>query len=109
MLVAACAISFVSCDKKTAESETHSQTFTLGEASYDIEVQKVKDLTEIESSSVDYEGGVDRYILATGGEITISKDGDIYTIDMTDMQFNGVEGIFTSHYVGTMPYFDFPF
>lgn len=302
MLVAAFAMSFVSCDKKTTESETHSQTFTLGEASYaidnaitieniqyhgsdaysaivlsqgkmignnggegkgvvivfhgnitagthnltfnpvyptanfpmyfvaelevddivnfsidnlleqedvyvgtsgsftlemdgaiytlttnSIEVKKIKDFEDIETSSIDYEGGVDRYVLATveegdingtdivtagttkykifmidvnivafiaengdmigftstasfangiptgtfsydtypiiyveqmninapkgatSGNITIAREGDIYTIDMTDMQFNGVEGIFTSHYVGTMPYFDFPF
>lgn len=46
---------------------------------------------------------------ASSGNITVSKDGDIYTIDMTDVEFNGVEGTFTMHYVGTMPYFDFPF
>lgn len=302
MLVAAFAMSFVSCEKKTTESETHSQTFTLGETSYSIdnavtienikyngsqtynaivlsqgqmignnggegkgvvivfqgaitagtynptynplnptvsfpkyivaelevedivnfsvedllnqddvyvassgsftlemdqnqftittdgiEVEKVKDPAVIETSSVDYEGGVARYTLAeveegningtnivtagvtkykvfmmdmyiaafiaentdmigfisqasmangipagtysyqnypiiyvngmnikepksaTEGTITVARDGDIYTIDMTGMQFTGVDGIFNLHYVGTMPYFDFPF
>jgi hypothetical protein len=301
MLVAAFAMSFVSCEKKTTESETHSQTFTLGEASYaidnaitieniqyngsknynaiilsqgqmignnggegkgvvivfqgaittgtfhptfdplnpavnfpkyfvaelevddivnfsienlmsqedvyvaksgsftlaidnvytittdGIEVEKVSNHSVIETSSVDYEGGVERYVLATveegningtnivtagvtkynifmmdmyiaafiaenadmigfisrtsmangipvgtysyqnypiiyvggmnikdpktatNGTITVAREGDVYTIDMTDMQFTGVDGIFTLHYVGTMPYFDFPF
>jgi hypothetical protein len=298
MLVAAFAMSFVSCDKKTTESETHSQTFTLGETSFaidnaitieniqyqgsdvysaivlsqgkmignnsgegkgvvivfhgditagthnlafnplyptanfpmyfvaelqvddivnfslenlmeqegvfvgtsgsftlamdgnvytltteGIEVKKIKDLSVIEPSSVDYEGGVDRYVLATvvegnfngtnivtagttkytiaivqanfaafitesadmialisgnsipvgtftyedypimyiptmntanavratGGEGTISKDGDYYTIDMTGLVFDGMVGTSALHYVGTMPYFDFPF
>ena len=302
MLIAAFAMSFVSCEKKTTESETHSQTFTLGETSYSIdnaitienikyngsqtynaivlsqsqmignnggegegviivfqgaitagtynptynplnptvsfpkyfvaelevedivnfsiddlldqddvyvatsgsftleidgttytittdgiEVEKVKDTAVVETSSVDYEGGVDRYVLATveegdingtnivtagvtkykvftmdmyiaafiaenadmigfisqasmangiptgtysyqnypiiyvsgmnikdpktatNGTITVARDGDIYTIDMTDMQFTGIDGIFNLHYVGTMPYFDFPF
>lgn len=45
---------------------------------------------------------------ATSGSITVAKDGDIYTIDMTDMEFNGINGIFTLHYVGTMPYFNLP-
>lgn len=298
MLVAAFAMSFVSCEKKTTESETHSQTFTLGETSYSIdnaitieniqyngsqnynaivlsqsqmtgenggkgegvvivfqgaitagtynptfdpynptvsfpkyfvaelevedivnfsinnlmsqedvyvasagsftlemdgdiftittdgiEVEKISDPAIIETSSVDYEGDVDRYILATveegnfngtnivtagttkykiaivqtdivafitenadmialvsangipegtftysdypvvyiptmntanaknatGGEITISKDGEIYTIDMTGLVFDGMAGTSALHYVGTMPYFEFPF
>jgi hypothetical protein len=46
---------------------------------------------------------------ASSGNIVISKSGDNYTIDFTDIEFSGVEGIFTMHYVGTMPYFDFPF
>ena len=36
MLFAALAFGFTSCDKTTSESDTHSQTFTLGETSYDI-------------------------------------------------------------------------
>ena len=36
MLVAALAFGFTSCDKTASESETHSQTFTLGETTYDI-------------------------------------------------------------------------
>ncbi len=303
MLVAAFAMSFVSCEKKTTESETHSQTFTLGETSYSIdnaitieniqyngsqnynaivlsqsqmtgenggkgegvvivfqgaitagtynptfdpynptvsfpkyfvaelevedivnfsiddlmsqedvyvasagsftlemdgdiftittdgiEVEKISDPAIIETSSVDYEGDVDRYILATveegnfngtnivtagwtryqimfvqtnivafiteagdmvgytttasfnngipegtytidnshqfiyvegmnikapkfasGGEMTVTKDGEIYTIDMTGLVFDGMAGTSALHYVGTMPYFEFPF
>ena len=303
MLVAAFATSFVSCQKKTTESETHSQTFTLGETSYSIdnaitieniqyngsqtynaivlsqsqmigenggegkgvimvfqgaitagtynpqfdpanpnvsfpkyfvaelevedivnfsiddlmsqedvyvatsgsftieidgtlytittdgiEVEKVVDPAVTETSSVDYEGGVDRYVLATvqegnfngtnivtagwtryqimfvqtnivafitetgdmigytttaafndgipegtytidnthqfiyvekmniknpkfasGGEMTVTRDGEIHTIDMTGLVFDGLVGTSALHYVGTMPYFDFPF
>ena len=36
MLIAALAFGFASCNKTTSESDTHSQTFTLGETSYDI-------------------------------------------------------------------------
>lgn len=301
MLVAAFAMSFVSCQKTTAESETHSQTFTLGETSYSIdnaitieniqyngsqnynaivlsqgqmignnggegrgvvivfqgaitagtynpqfdpanpnvsfpkyffaelevedivnfsiddlmnqedvyvansgsftlemdgdmftittdgiEVKKASDPAVIETSSVDYEGGVERYVLATveegningvnivtagrtkykvlisdmnivafiaengdmigfasmtpfndgvptgsytyndfqiiyveqmninalklasAGEFTVARDGDIYTIDMTGLEFPGMTTT-AVHYVGTLPYFDFPF
>ena len=45
---------------------------------------------------------------STSGNVTISKDGEYYTVDMTDLQFQGVEGIYNLHYVGTMPYFYFP-
>ena len=45
---------------------------------------------------------------ATAGSITVAKDGDVYTIDMTGMEFTGIDGIFTLHYVGTMPYFNLP-
>ena len=37
MLVAAVAAGFTSCKKDNNESETHSQTFTLGETTYDID------------------------------------------------------------------------
>ena len=37
MLVASVAAGFTSCKKDTPTSETHSQTFTLGETSYDID------------------------------------------------------------------------
>lgn len=46
---------------------------------------------------------------ATGGDFTVAKEGDVYTIDMTGMTFNGVDGTYDMHYVGTMPKFDFPF
>lgn len=45
---------------------------------------------------------------AKSGNITISKNGEKYTINITDVEFYGVEGEFTLHYIGTMPYFDFP-
>lgn len=46
---------------------------------------------------------------ASSGNIVISKEGDYYTIDITDMEFSGLNDTYTMHYVGTMPYFDFPF
>ena len=47
--------------------------------------------------------------LASKGNITVAKEGNIYTIDMTNMEFQGIDGVYTLHYVGTMPYFEFPF
>lgn len=46
---------------------------------------------------------------ATSGEISVAKEGDIYTIDMTGLTIDGISGTPTMHYVGTMPKFDFPF
>ena len=46
---------------------------------------------------------------ATSGEISVTKDGDTYTIDMTGLAIEGISGTPTMHYVGTMPKFDFPF
>jgi len=46
---------------------------------------------------------------AESGNIVISKEGDNYTVDLTNLQFNEVEGTFTLHYIGEMPKFDFPF
>jgi hypothetical protein len=46
---------------------------------------------------------------ATSGEISVAKNGDIYTINMTGLSFNDIEGTPTMHYVGTMPKFDLPF
>ena len=43
---------------------------------------------------------------ASSGNIHITKDGDVYTIDMTTT-INSSD--YTLHYVGTLPYFDFPF
>ncbi|MBQ2499201.1 MAG: hypothetical protein II523_04215, partial [Bacteroidales bacterium] len=37
MLAAALAFGFTSCDKTTTTSDTHSQTFTLGETSYPVD------------------------------------------------------------------------
>ena len=42
---------------------------------------------------------------ASDGTITIAKDDDYYTIDIT-ATINGTD--YTMHYVGTMPYVDFP-
>ncbi len=46
---------------------------------------------------------------ASAGKITISKEGENYTVDITELVFNGMTGTSQLHYVGTMPYFDFPF
>ena len=145
-----------------------------------IEVTNVKDLAIVETSSVDYEGSMLRYTLATvdegningdnivtagatkftylmmemkvvcfitetgnmlgyvyqgntiptgtfnnasliyvngmningglqagQGTITIEKNGDVYTVDVPDAAIGGEH--YTMHYVGTLPFFDFPF
>ena len=145
-----------------------------------IEVTNVKDLAIVETSSVDYEGSMLRYTLATvdegningdnivtagatkftylmmemkvvcfitetgnmlgyvyqgntiptgtfnnasliyvngmningglqagQGTITIEKNGDVYTVDVPDATIGGEN--YTMHYVGTLPFFDFPF
>ena len=46
---------------------------------------------------------------ASAGEFTVARNGDIYTVDMTGVEFPGMTDTYTMHYVGTMPYFDFPF
>lgn len=46
---------------------------------------------------------------ATSGEISVAKDGDTYTIDMTGLAISSISGTPTMHYVGTMPKFEFPF
>ena len=46
---------------------------------------------------------------ASSGEATVSRNGDIYTIDMTGLSIDGISGSPTMHYVGNMPNFDFPF
>lgn len=46
---------------------------------------------------------------ATNGEISIAKESDIYTIDMTGLTIDGISGTPTLHYVGTLPKFEFPF
>ncbi|MBQ3355252.1 MAG: hypothetical protein IJL04_06405 [Bacteroidales bacterium] len=46
---------------------------------------------------------------ATSGEISVAKNGNTYTIDMTGLTIDGISGTPTMHYVGTMPKFDFPF
>jgi hypothetical protein len=46
---------------------------------------------------------------ATSGEISVAKNGNTYTIDMTGLTISGISGTPTMHYVGTMPKFDFPF
>jgi hypothetical protein len=46
---------------------------------------------------------------ATSGEISVAKNGNTYTIDMTGLTISGISGTPTMHYVGNMPNFDFPF
>lgn len=43
---------------------------------------------------------------ATSGSISVAKDGDVYTIDITDAAINGKT--YNMHYVGTLPYFNLP-
>ena len=82
MLVAALAFCFTSCDKKTAESETHSQTFTLGETSYPVDnVITIENIqyegSDVYNAIVLYTG---KLIGDTGGEgkgVTIVFKGDI--------------------------------
>jgi len=45
---------------------------------------------------------------ASSGEISVARNGDLYTINMTGLSFSNIEGSPTMHYVGTMPKFDFP-
>jgi hypothetical protein len=45
---------------------------------------------------------------ASSGEISVARDGDIYTINTTSLSFSNIEGTPAMHYVGTMPKFDFP-
>lgn len=44
---------------------------------------------------------------AAGTSVTVDKDGDVYTVDIPSVTIDGNE--YTLHYVGTLPYFDFPF
>lgn len=44
---------------------------------------------------------------AMSGNIVIAKDGDTYTIDITNATINGDN--YEMHYEGTLPFFDFPF
>ena len=46
---------------------------------------------------------------ASSGSISVARNGDTYTIDMTGLAIEGLSGTPTMHYVGTMPNFDFPF
>lgn len=82
MLAAALALGFTSCDKKTAESETHSQTFSLGGTSYPVD--NVVTIENIQSDGSDVYNAILLYtgklIGDTGGEckgVTIIFKGDI--------------------------------
>lgn len=158
--------------------EINDNTYTI--TTDGIEVENAKDPAIVETSSVDYEGGVLRYILAdveegningvnivtagatkftylmmeqkvvcfiteegdmlgyiyqgssipTGtienaallyvsgmdinnglkagqGTITIEKNDEVYTVDVPEVTIDGQQ--YTLHYVGTLPFFDFPF
>lgn len=50
---------------------------------------------------------IEHFHLATSGSISVAKNGDVYTIDITDAAINGKT--YNMHYVGTLPYFDFQF
>ena len=82
MLAAALALGFTSCDKKTAESETHSQTFSLGGTSYPVD--NVITIENIQYNGSDVYNAIVLYtgklIGNTGGEckgVTIIFKGDI--------------------------------
>lgn len=50
---------------------------------------------------------IEDLVLATSGSIHVEKEGNIYTVDITDATINGK--VYDMHYVGTLPYFEFPF
>ena len=82
MLAAALAFGFTSCDKTTTTSDTHSQTFTLGETSYPVD--NVVTIENIQSDGSDVYNAILLYtgklIGDTGGEckgVTIIFKGDI--------------------------------
>ena len=43
---------------------------------------------------------------ATGGSISVAKEGDVYTINITDATIDGKT--YNMHYVGTLPFFELP-
>ena len=113
MLVAAVAAGFTSCKKDSNESETHSQTFTLGETVYDVD-----NIITIEN--IKYEGS-DIYnaivlsqgqMIGDGGEgrgIAIFFKGDINagTYNMTGNDNDYPKYVFASLTVEDIVNFDF--
>lgn len=93
MLVAALAFAFTSCEKTASESDTHSQTFSLGETTYDIDnvitIENMQyDGSQIYNAIVLSQG----QIVGNGGEgrgIVIVFQGDImagtYTMSYNPM------------------------
>lgn len=63
----------------------------------------------IENASLLYVNGMNISGGAQAGQgaITIEKNDDVYTVDIPSATIGNE--IYTLHYVGTMPYFDFPF
>jgi len=49
---------------------------------------------------------IEHFHPATSGSISVAKDGDVYTIDITDARINSKT--YNMHYVGTLPYFNLP-
>ncbi len=99
MLAAALAFGFTSCDKTTTTSDTHSQTFTLGETSYPVD--NVVTIENIQSDGSDVYNAILLYtgklIGDTGGEckgVTIIFKGDI--IDGT-YNFSGDDNYFPKY------------
>lgn len=102
VLIAAVATCFMSCEKTVIDSDTHTQKFIFDGEEFDIE------------NAFFYIQGMNYESLtfARSGSISVERDGDIYAIDMPNLEFKDTPGINVSgslHYVGTMPRFDIPF
>ena len=70
MLIAALVFGFTSCEKKASESDTHSQTFTLGETTYDID-------NVITIENIQYEGSdVYNAIVLSRGQMIGNTGGE---------------------------------
>ncbi len=70
MLIAALALGFTNCNKTTSESETHSQTFTLGETTYDID-------NVITIENIQYNGSqIYNAIVFSQGQMTGDNSGE---------------------------------
>ncbi len=70
MLIASLAFAFTSCKKTTSESETHTQTFILGETSYDIN-------NVITIENIQYNGSQDyNAIVLSQGQMTGDNSGE---------------------------------
>ena len=96
MLTAALALGFTSCNKTASESDTHTQTFSLGETSYDIN-------NAFTVENIHYDGSeIYNAIVVTQGEL-IGSDADTKGVVIV---FRG--DITTGTYTFTGEELDFP-